>query len=555
MSDINNPESAFMNKELQNLKNFANKYITERIDTMFELHENIKESIKQNVDLMKNFLNDYDFNSLNPMQEYINSNADEICNSWFLPKIKFEKLNMNCILKNQKIPKIFRNYLIDEDSENKFNKYCIEKSTSYDLDKRILRQNKFFLEKLVFKKLNCRKEMEKIFSAEDIQNLSFDKMKKLKFLNSTLDNLEDLKGFKNLSNLEAKRSFFNITSCNLFENFSNLIKINFSKCHLNNESVGVLMSELEKLNILEEINFTNNNISLFNYRGYSKFKSLHTLILRKNKISKFYLKNQILYPMLKIVDLSYNNIVELDQSEVLIKENKVIVLLSRNLGLYNNKEGFKEYLISLKDILFETQNKLRKLDLSYLYYTFNHNENFHFKTLSLNKILLFNIKKLNLAFNNFYDEDISEFFRNNRAFVNLTEISLQNNRLTENFFEILIQLELNDLYEYLEKIDLANNNINHNCLEAIYETFKENNNLKEIKLKNNPIENQFNLFFCRKLKNKQRNERFIDFFNNMEKLKLDKKNCLITLNYNSEMFQYFSNEAREISNKFIKFEK
>jgi hypothetical protein len=545
-----------LSKELENLKNFANKYITERMDTMFELHENLKDSIKQNLSLLSNFLNDYDFNCLNPMQEFINANADEICNSWVLPKIKFEKLNLNCILKNDKIPKIFRNFLINEDSENKFNKYTIEKSASYELDKRILRRNSLFLEKLILQKLNSVSELEKVFGSEEIKILNFDKIKKLQFLESSLDYFQNLKRFKNTFKLEAKKSFFfNEIPQNLCENFSNLTKISFRKCKLNNSSVSILMSEFEKLTNLGEINFANNDITLFNYRGYANFKNLHTLILRKNKISKFYLKNKNLYPQLKIVDLCCNNISELPQVAELVEESRVMALISRNLCLHNNPKAYKEYLISLKSLLLQTENKLRKLDLSYLYYSFSNREEYHFKNICLNKNLLFNIKKLDLSFNNLYDEDLAQFFKTNRGFVNIKEISLKNNRLTESFFDILIDLELNDLYEYLETFDLSNNNINHYCLEAVFKAFQDNGNLKQIMLKNNPVENYFYLFFCQRLGNKQKSDKFMLFFDKLEKLKLEKRNCVLVLNYNSDLFQYFSNEAKEISSKFIKFEK
>lgn len=544
-------------KEIENLKNFANKYITERIDTMFELHENLRDSIKQNLSLLTNFLNDYDFNCLNPMQEFINLNADEICNSWVLPKMKFEKLNLNCILKNNKIPKIFRNYLINEDSENKFNKYKIEKSTSYELDKRILKQNSLFLEKLVLQKLNSVSELEKVFASEETKILNFEKIKKIKFSKSSLDYLANLSAFRNTQKLEAKKSFFtNEIPQGLFEkNFANLTKISFRKCNLDNSSVTILMSEFEKLKNLEEINLSHNLITQFNFRGDANFNSLHTLILRKNKISKFYLKNKNLYPQLKIVDFSYNNIVELTQVKELAEDNNVMVLISRNLGLYNCREAYKAYLNSLKQIMLQTEIKLRKLDLSYLYYLFSNREEFHFKNLCLNKILLFSVKKLDLSFNNLCDEDLAEFFKSNRGFVNIKEISLKNNRLTESFFELLIDLELNDLYEYLENLDLASNSVSYNCLDALLKAFQDNSNLKQIVLKNNPVENYFYSFFCRRLENKQRSERFFGFFNCLEKLRIEKRNCAIVLNYNSDLFQYFSNEAKEISSKFIKFEK
>lgn len=586
---------------------------------MFELHEILKDSIKQNFDLLINFLNDYDFNCFNPMQDYVNSNAEEICNSWILPKVNFEKLNMSCFLKNNKIPKIFRNFLINDDAENKFNKYTIEKSLTYDLDKKILKQNSLFLEKLTLEKIINNSEMEKIFSNEEIEKLNFKKMKTLKLVKCTLDYLVNLNGFKNINKLEAHKSFFsdlnsnmnesnnnafasnsnnktntsnnnnnpartsinNILNINnvgnnnismnetlgnmnnsnnnffqnfLSENFSNLKKINLRRCFINNDTVLFLMSEFEKLNFLERIDLSNNDITMFNYRGQKCFKSLNTLILRKNKITKFYLKNTNIYPCLKVVDFSSNNIVDLIQVKELL-DNNILILLGRNLGLYNNVTDYREYLISIKKILAGVENKLKKLDLSYLYYSFNNLDEFHIKNICLNKILLFNIKKFDMSFNNLHDEDFTEFFSTNRGFVNVKEIKLRNNRLTESFFDKLIELDLNDFYEYLEKIDLANNNIHHNCLEGIFTAFHDNQNLKEISLKNNPIENNFYLFFCRRLENKQKYDRFITFFSNLEKMRQEKRKCHIILSYNTDLLQYFSTEAKDFSSKFIKFEK
>lgn len=553
-SSFKNPENLILNRELEDLKNFANKNITQKIDTMFELHENLMESIKQNFELMKNFLNDYEFNCLNPMQEFVNSNAYEICNSWFLPKVKSEKLNLNCILKNNNFPKIFRSYLINEDSENKFNKYSMEKSVNYDLDKRILKKNNLCLQKLVFDKFPSTNEIEKVFGDQEIQNLNFDKMNSVKFENSNLDYLSCLKGFKNTIKLQARKSFFREIPFNFSQNFPNLIKVYLRKCRLNNNGIQILLGEFEKLNKLEEINFSNNDITLFHYISPSNFKSLHTIILRKNKISKIYFNNRNIYPQLKVVDLSYNNILELSQIKELVEENKIMALISKNLAVYNDREGFKEYLIKMKEILLNSENKLRKLDLSHFFYTLKHNEDFHLKNLSLNKILLFNLKKLDLSFNNLYDEDLNDFFKGNRGFVNIKEINLQNNGLTENFFNILNELELSDLYEYLEVINLANNNINHYCLEAIIKAFQDSNNLKKIKLQNNPIENYFYMFLNRKLENKQRHERFIEFFINLEKLTKEKRKCLIYINHNTELFQNFSNEEKDLSIKFIVYD-
>ena len=77
-----------------------------------------------------------------------------------------------------------------------------------------------------------------------------------------------------------------------------------------------------------------------------------------------------------------------------------MILISRNLGLYNNISGYKDYLNNLKNLFTQVENKIRNLDLSYLYYMFTNRDEFHLKNLCLNKILLFNIKKINLSFNN-----------------------------------------------------------------------------------------------------------------------------------------------------------
>ena len=547
-------ENQFVNKELENLKSFTYKYLTERLDTMFELHDNLKLSVKQNIDLMKNFLNEYDFNSLNPMQEYVDSNANEICNSWILPKVKFEKLNLNRLIKNNNIPKIFRNYLLDEDSQSKFTKYIIEKSVSYELDKKILKLNNLFLEKIYLNGFNSQNEMEKIFNCEEIVKLNFENIKSIKFMNSNIDFLSYLFNFKNLQRINSKNCIFCFIPKNLSENFSSLKKINFSKSKINNKSLIELMNEFEKLNFLEEINLSSNDISVFNYFGSNRFNNLHTLILRKNKISKFYLKNKNLYPVLSLVDLCYNNIVDLNQVNELINNNK-LVLLGRNLALHNNIREYKEYLLNLKVLLEESGNKIKKFDLSYLYFTFKNQETFHLKNIIVNNIFLFNIKKLDLSFNNLHDEDLSGFLNNNRGLVNLKNLVLKNNRLSEIFFKNFVDLELNNLYEYLEIINLSNNNINYNCLENIFTTLSKNKNLKRINLNNNPIENNIYSFFCKRMDNKQKNERFLGFFNNLEKLRSEKKNSIIGIKYNCDLFEFFSKEAKEFYTKFIHFEK
>ena len=84
--------------------NYADRNIFKQIDLILEILENLFNSIKDNISLLSNFL---DETSLifekNPLETYINNNSKLILDSFILSKIDFQKLNLTNLIDNKVI--------------------------------------------------------------------------------------------------------------------------------------------------------------------------------------------------------------------------------------------------------------------------------------------------------------------------------------------------------------------------------------------------------------------------------------------------------------------
>jgi len=495
-------------KEIMKIKDFARKNLIKKIRSMFDLQENLKLSLIQNFELMKNFLSDFDLNSNNPLQQFVDLNAKEICNSWLLPKISFENLNMTCFINNKEIPVTFKNFIVNEESKNKFTSYLIERNKNtknFEFERKILKNNFSFLNKLELISLQSKADLKKIFYEEQINKLNFDKMKKIKFEKSKLDNINYLFFFPNLAKLYFKSCRFMEMPSHFSENFNKLKQISFKNSNLNNDNVSFLMNEFQSLSNIEIINFSENNITNFSFIPNSQFTKLHSLLLRKNKISKINIGKEFItkfYPKLDFLDLYSNNICSLSnlsfENFEKGKNHQAIVLLSKNLILHYKANLDKIYAKYLISALSNTNAYIAYLDLSHLLYKFKKDPEHNFRNLTLNMNIQISLRKLDLSFNGLVDADLYYFFNENKGLVNLNKIKLRNNNFTENILEIFLKINSQNLFEYLKTINLSGNNLDISSLDILRRVIDDNKNLSKIIISKNPIIDHIEMFLNNK---------------------------------------------------------
>ena len=91
--------------------NYADRNIFKQIDLIFEILDNLFNSIKDNISLLSKFL---DETSLvfekNPLETFINNNSKLILDSFILSKIDFQKLNLTNLIDNSTLAEICKNY-------------------------------------------------------------------------------------------------------------------------------------------------------------------------------------------------------------------------------------------------------------------------------------------------------------------------------------------------------------------------------------------------------------------------------------------------------------
>ena len=216
-----------------------------------------------------------------------------------------------------------------------------------------------------------------------------------------------------------------------------------------------------------------------------QFKNLQYLNFAKNNIFEFSPENFKVLPELKVLDLTDNNISNylLFQS---IKEGgklfNFIALLCNNIFIHNNRVNNIQYIKYIAEKITTFEHKIKKISFCLL---FNKDNIEHLTKLKISPAVKISICKLDLSFCGLNDENLWKFFRNNFGLLNLEELNLSNNFLTDNTFNLCSGIQGDILLEKLYMIDLSGNDIrctNIMDLKAI-DTFVDNHpELKKIKM-------------------------------------------------------------------------
>jgi Leucine-rich repeat (LRR) protein len=244
-----------------------------------------------------------------------------------------------------------------------------------------------------------------------------------------------------------------------FQNTNTLRKINMSRAFIDKYEFSRELCELISLQIIDLSYLNLEYFTLECWHGNSAIH-IHELHLSNTKNADKSSFNWLPYigEYLRFIDLTNAGIYQIDPS-LANQAHLTTMILSGNGDLIKdaNKMNFFKVL--------QTNNligQLESLELS--------NLNLSSQTFPWHKLLSnLNESTLNyidISFNN-YDDDLSEFFFNQKHFSNLTVFKASHNRF-RNCKKELVAREESTLFNQLEHLDLSNNMIEDlNCFRAI----------------------------------------------------------------------------------------
>ena len=499
----------------ENFMNYADDNIFKQIDYLLEIHENIFSALEDHINLLFTFLDQISLiKQKNPFEHFLNTNSNEILNCWFLSKINFNKLSLSNVIINKDLSDLVSGYLCKK-RENNFAKITIQKDKkgNLSLESEFLRDNINNLEKLKFlglssdsvmdilKNLN-KKQMNKKRNMDDNIQIG----KKLHSLSIIKTNFthSDLPKFSLpiLRKAKIKKSLFHLNYFfdSIIGQTSFLKIIDIQNCKMNDKDFLEFFYYLGQKKYLQDslqyLGFSGNELTYINLKRFilkgGELKNLKYFDLSKNNIYEFVTDNFKAIPLLKVLDLSDNNIsnyVFFDSIYSLYKKKQMpcMVLLSNNIFVSNNKINNREYRKYIYQILTTFKYKIKKVNLSLLYNKDNIEE---LTTLRISPSVKISLVKLNLSFCGLKTEAVWKFFQNNFGLLNLVSLDLSYNFISNNFFSLCAGQDI--LLEKLKVIDLSMNLIkckNMNELNQIEIFINNYQKLKKIKIQRNEFAN------------------------------------------------------------------
>ena len=443
--------------------------LTEKIQLIFQMHENLISCLKDQLSLLDSFLSDNFFNINFPMEEFIVKNSGLIINGNFLAKIDMKKIYLNKIFENKELYEIFQNYYLKR--KNNFSQLKSIKIKIKSINDLVSTNDK----------IHQIKNKETNF-ADKINSISFDHLNLSSFPIKKIE----MNNLKNLEKFKIKKCM-NLYNTYIYEsiltNSNNLKIIKLEYILLTDKSFNEFILKITKINSLiksiKYLSFSHNYLSSITLKTKKlTFENLEMLDFSSNNIYNFSSNNFRILPRLKILDLlksKKNNLINF------------IAFMSKNIFLYNVNDNNQKYISYLNTNLPDLDYNLKKINLSFLYNQYNHEE---ISKLSFSPSIKISLVKLNLSFCGLKDTYISKFFSNNFDLLNLKNLNLHNNFLSVNFFSLFEDKNKLILIDKLEKIDLSFNSIkcqNKDDLEKLNIFIENHKFLKILKLQNNNI--------------------------------------------------------------------
>ena len=500
----------------ENILEFADNNIFKQFDYILEIHDNIFNSIKDHVSLLRIFLGQNDLiQQKNPLENFINNNSNDILNSWILNKINFQKLNFANVIINKDLSEIISKYL-SKKKDNNFASITIKKDIkgNLSLESEFVKENLNNLEKLKFMKLKSE-EINSIFKNANKHKKSnnknngnstnnnevipsANKLSSLSIIESDFSSINLIKiSVPDLKKLKIKRTPLTLSLKIFFEsilgNTKYLQNLYLQKCFIDDQSLLQIFSFLSEksqmISSLQSISFSGNYITSVSMKNILKknynFDSLQYLDFSKNNIYDFLTDNFKCLQKLKVLDLTDNNLTNYLFFYAVKSQKKLIkciVLLSDNIFINNNRTNASNYREYLHSNLIEFKHKIKKLNLSLLY---DRDTLDKLAELKISPMVKISLVKLNLSYLAMTDEFVCTFMKNNFGLLNLEELNLSNNFITIKIFHLLLKNDIS--FEKLISLDLSMNNIKSMNIEDYQEIEKfidKHTQIKKIKFQN-----------------------------------------------------------------------
>ena len=541
-------EQYIKNKELLNIKYKEN---LNKLENSFFLNNIMQNSINNEIKAYHNILSEKDFFSKYFFNDYLNKNQEFLLDSniftnkdnlnieKIIKSIKDKKL-INFFLKNFQLSSLQINNSIDAIEKKNFligNKYLVkltlENLKKGDLDNLFNENKNNDTNQENFNTPTSQKTSN--ISSSNVKNIiTFRNIRKLKLINCENNNSIYEKYFISITKLYLKNINCALFSFNIY---TNLIILNLDNCNIGDYEFSKFWNNLPKS--LKIFSLRNNKISFVNQLN-SQLNNIEELDFEYNNISHFPLNILSNLPNIKLLDLSCNNYPfnnkDLESFMTHLK-NSQLFLFFGNLLFIKNKKDKNDYFNYFNDNLKLLKYPLKKINFQFFF----DKENIHL--LQTIDLIPFQQSLVSLNLNSCYlsNKQILSLLLNNMLLINLKELYLSLNQLTNEFFGEFIKLKLHLMLSKLKILDLSFNPIdfeNENKFILLEDFIIKNYNLKELIFKHITFENILNNYL-----KKQLNSISKDDINNKE----------IPLNLDDEEFKgLFSNSKTIIPKIYIK---
>ena len=378
LSDFEDP----LNNKAFILK-YAKQNIFIKINNIFEIYDNIINSIEKNFELLNLFYeNSILMNSKKQIEDFLINNSNLIENCSVVSKFNFTKLDTSNI-KEIKYYKYYINYLSQKkiEDEEEVMQYILKKD---DMKNGLgfIKENFSLLGKLTLKGI-IKEDFDNV-----LINIS-ENMKKNQKTNITKLNVLNFSSIvpKNEINIQLNMlrklkmqygAYINISKISkiFIENNNNLTSLSLEDINLTDLGFKSLISSLIKnqsiTKTLEYLSLEGNKISMVKYDNehvslqYKYFQKLKWLILSRNNIYKFDFALNVL-PNLKFLDLTSNDIPTSSFMEIAIKEKGKLVLLNDNMFITNSPNNNDIYIEYLNERIPKFDTQIKNLNLNFVY--------------------------------------------------------------------------------------------------------------------------------------------------------------------------------------------
>ena len=370
--------------------NYMKKNIFDKIKNIFEIHNYIFNSIKEHFTLLNLFLEENNLVKYNcPLEEFVLKNSNLILNSWFLSKINMKTLCLSKFIDNENLGDLFKNYFSKKKEEILFKSINLKSDIkrNYIYEPNLSKYTFTKINKLKIESMsgdNINKIYKKITKGDNYSSLDNNKIKIISLSNldlfiSSVEKLNKL-NFPILEKLKIKKCIIPHYCQNIFQTFIsktiNLKSLKIENVKLTDKSFYDFISFVTKnksmLDTIECLSFKDNYLNSINFNNLAKsklkFNNLELFDLSNNNIYNFSINNFKILPKLLILDISHNNInnnllfeaVNKSRSK---KKINFIVLMCKNIFLYNINDNNKKYIQYLNDNLINCDYKIKNINL------------------------------------------------------------------------------------------------------------------------------------------------------------------------------------------------